>query len=211
MVFPPNAAFRSLANIRCMMLNLVLPPCVRREGVTEAAGKLQAEGLPELLLRNLEHPRWDQVATRCLSCANCTLVCPTCFCSTVEDITVAMLKKGPVRINLATPNKRQIMFYEQVHDQKSFPPPSFPAPLPKTARFVKSGRIEFYKDEDVFIETGETLPRHKDPFKDTENRKAGETGGYKLALITRNSLYRVHSTHSNNISLLELQDLKPKK
>ncbi len=129
---------------------------------------------------------------------------------TVEDITVAMLKKGPVRINLTTPGRRQLMFYEQIHDQKAFPPPSFPAPLPKTARFVKSGRIEFYKDEDVFIETGEALPRHRDPFKDTENRKAGAKEMYKLALITRNSLYRVHSTHSNNISLLELQDMKPK-
>ncbi len=129
---------------------------------------------------------------------------------TVQDITVDMLKKGPVRMNLATPNKRQIMFYEQVHDQKAFPPPSFPAPLPKTARFVKSGRIEFYRDEDVFIETGETLPRHKDPFNDTENLKREEKDRYKLALITRNSLYRVHSTHSNNISLLELQDFKPK-
>lgn len=130
---------------------------------------------------------------------------------TVQDITVDMLKKGPVRINLATPNKRQIMFYEQIHDLKPFPPPSFPAPLPKTARFVKSGRIEFYRDEDVFIDTGETLPRHKDPFTDTENRKAkGTMDEYKLALITRNALYRVHSTHSNNITLLELQDFKPK-
>lgn len=41
----------------------------------------------ELLARNLEHPRWDDVAARCLSCANCTMVCPTCFCSTVEDTT----------------------------------------------------------------------------------------------------------------------------
>ena len=32
-----------------------------------------------------EHPRWDDVADRCLSCTNCTLVCPTCFCGTVED------------------------------------------------------------------------------------------------------------------------------
>jgi sulfhydrogenase subunit beta (sulfur reductase) len=38
-----------------------------------------------LLYRNLEHPRWDDVAQRCLACTNCTLVCPTCFCSTVED------------------------------------------------------------------------------------------------------------------------------
>jgi formate hydrogenlyase subunit 6/NADH:ubiquinone oxidoreductase subunit I len=35
----------------------------------------------------LDGPHWDEVAQRCLSCANCTLVCPTCFCSTVEDTT----------------------------------------------------------------------------------------------------------------------------
>jgi ferredoxin len=39
------------------------------------------------LYRNAEHPRWDEVAARCLSCANCTMVCPTCFCTTVEDVT----------------------------------------------------------------------------------------------------------------------------
>ena len=38
-------------------------------------------GLRERLLANLDHPRWDQVAERCLACANCTLVCPTCFCT----------------------------------------------------------------------------------------------------------------------------------
>lgn len=46
---------------------------------------LEASGIRDLLYRNLEHPRWDDVASRCLSCANCTMVCPTCFCSTVED------------------------------------------------------------------------------------------------------------------------------
>lgn len=34
-----------------------------------------------------EHPRWEEVASRCLACANCTMVCPTCFCSTTEDLT----------------------------------------------------------------------------------------------------------------------------
>ena len=37
--------------------------------------------------RNLEHPRWDDVAERCLTCGNCTMVCPTCFCTSVEDTT----------------------------------------------------------------------------------------------------------------------------
>ncbi|MGA7271225.1 MAG: 4Fe-4S dicluster domain-containing protein [Acidimicrobiia bacterium] len=42
-------------------------------------------GIKALLYENLEHPRWDDVAERCLACTNCTLVCPTCFCSTTED------------------------------------------------------------------------------------------------------------------------------
>ena len=48
---------------------------------------LDTAHIKELLYRNLEHPRWDDVAGRCLSCTNCTLVCPTCFCTTVEDVT----------------------------------------------------------------------------------------------------------------------------
>jgi sulfhydrogenase subunit beta (sulfur reductase) len=47
--------------------------------------RLETDGLKELLQGNLNHPRWDQVAERCLSCGNCTMVCPTCFCTTVED------------------------------------------------------------------------------------------------------------------------------
>lgn len=43
--------------------------------------------IKDLLYRNYEHPRWDNVAERCLTCANCTMVCPTCFCTTVEDTT----------------------------------------------------------------------------------------------------------------------------
>jgi len=41
--------------------------------------------LHDLLLGNLEHPRWDEVAQRCLTCGNCTMVCPTCFCTATED------------------------------------------------------------------------------------------------------------------------------
>jgi ferredoxin len=48
---------------------------------------LDTEGLPALLARNIEHPRWKEVAERCLSCGNCTLVCPTCFCSDVKDVS----------------------------------------------------------------------------------------------------------------------------
>ena len=43
--------------------------------------------IKSLLYRNLDHPRWENVASRCLTCGNCTRVCPTCFCTTVEDTT----------------------------------------------------------------------------------------------------------------------------
>lgn len=46
---------------------------------------VRTDDLPQLLYDNIEDDYWDEVGTRCLSCANCTLVCPTCFCSTVED------------------------------------------------------------------------------------------------------------------------------
>ncbi|MEW6278270.1 MAG: 4Fe-4S dicluster domain-containing protein [Candidatus Eremiobacterota bacterium] len=49
--------------------------------------ELDNRGLKEALYAALEHPRWDEVANRCLSCTNCTMVCPTCFCTTTEDIS----------------------------------------------------------------------------------------------------------------------------
>ena len=58
--------------------------------ISEAAASMGREMVPdaaEFLARNLENPHWDEVAKRCLSCGNCTMVCPTCFCTTVEDTT----------------------------------------------------------------------------------------------------------------------------
>jgi sulfhydrogenase subunit beta (sulfur reductase) len=49
--------------------------------------QLDTEGLKNLLDENIESPEWDEVGRRCLSCGNCTMVCPTCFCSTVGDAT----------------------------------------------------------------------------------------------------------------------------
>ena len=56
----------------------------------EAAAARQTRSLPgrnlrEALMSQLEHPRWNEVATRCLACGNCTAVCPTCFCHAEVD------------------------------------------------------------------------------------------------------------------------------
>ena len=59
-----------------------LESAARRMGRT-----MDVHDIRDLLAQNLEHPRWDDVAERCLACGNCTLVCPTCFCSAVEDAT----------------------------------------------------------------------------------------------------------------------------
>jgi len=47
---------------------------------------LETGGIRDLLLSNLENPRWEIVAKRCLACTNCTMACPTCFCSTTEEV-----------------------------------------------------------------------------------------------------------------------------
>jgi ferredoxin len=58
------------------------------EAAAGAMGRtLDADGLAEALRESLDSPRWDQIAARCLTCANCTLVCPTCFCASVDDET----------------------------------------------------------------------------------------------------------------------------
>jgi NAD(P)H-flavin reductase len=59
------------------------PAAARQVAATRASmhDGVEVEGLHDRLLANLDHPRWDEVASRCLACANCTLVCPTCFCT----------------------------------------------------------------------------------------------------------------------------------
>ncbi|MGH4032067.1 4Fe-4S dicluster domain-containing protein [Actinomycetota bacterium Odt1-20B] len=43
--------------------------------------------LHALMRDSLDAERWDDVASRCLTCGNCTMVCPTCFCTTTEEVT----------------------------------------------------------------------------------------------------------------------------
>ena len=62
-----------------------------RAAVAAAAGRMSRSlpeaDLHELMVGSYDAARWDDVAARCLFCGNCTMVCPTCFCTTVEDVT----------------------------------------------------------------------------------------------------------------------------
>jgi ferredoxin len=62
------------------------------DAAVAAAAEHMGRELPDTDLRTLfrdgrESPIWDEVANRCLTCGNCTMVCPTCFCTTTEDQT----------------------------------------------------------------------------------------------------------------------------
>jgi sulfhydrogenase subunit beta (sulfur reductase) len=58
-----------------------------QEAARNMGRDLDTRDLKEILYHNFENPRWDEVARRCLSCGNCTLVCPTCFCIDIKDFT----------------------------------------------------------------------------------------------------------------------------
>lgn len=49
--------------------------------------RMETKDLKDKLLKQLDNPHWADIASRCLGCTNCTLVCPTCFCHSVEEVT----------------------------------------------------------------------------------------------------------------------------
>ena len=119
-----------------------------------------------------------------------------------EGITLDMLKAGPVRLNVPDPD---VAFKSQIEDLVPFPPRSLPAPLEKTAEFIPTRRIEFYKEEERFRELGETVPTYRPPFDDTVH----DPGEWPLALLTPHSKWRIHSSYANNPWLEEIHGGKP--
>jgi len=62
-----------------------------RSAVGAASGRMgrriETGDLRELMAGSHQAARWDDVAARCLTCGNCTMACPTCFCTAIEDTT----------------------------------------------------------------------------------------------------------------------------
>jgi ferredoxin len=61
---------------------------VTHDAVAAMGRHVDSFDLRDVLARNVEHPRFAATAERCLACGNCTLVCPTCFCTSVDDVNV---------------------------------------------------------------------------------------------------------------------------
>ena len=80
-----------------LLARLALAPADERQnsaaGSAVAAAREQmgdhvpTAGLPARLIAAADSPHWAEIAERCLACANCTLVCPTCFCTGVTQVS----------------------------------------------------------------------------------------------------------------------------
>lgn len=114
-----------------------------------------------------------------------------------EGITVEQLLKGPVRLNVPDP---EIGCDEQFIHKRPFPPRALPFKVEQQREFLKTGRMEFYKEEDIYQKLGETLPHYKPSFSHlpVEDQKL------PFSIVTPHSKWRVHSTHSNNPVLLNI-------
>jgi anaerobic selenocysteine-containing dehydrogenase len=119
-----------------------------------------------------------------------------------EGMTLERLRQGPVRLNVPDPD---VAFKEQIEDLVPFPPVSLPAPIEATQVFLPTRRIELYKEEDRFLELGEQVVTHKEPYDDGVHDPAE----YPLTLLSPHSKWRIHSTYSNNAWLEEIHGGRP--
>ncbi len=119
-----------------------------------------------------------------------------------EGITLGDLRRGPVRLRVPDPD---VPFLDQIRNLTPFPPRSLPAKLEATKKFVPTGRIEFYKEEDRFRERSETVPTYKPP----HDAGVQDRRKYPLTLLSPHSKWRIHSTYSNNPWLIEIHGGKP--
>lgn len=112
-------------------------------------------------------------------------------------ITVDQLLQGPVRLKVHDP---EIGCDEQFYDDVPFPPRAYPFKLEQQLEYHKTGRMEFFKEEPIYAKLGEAFPLYKPSF----SHLTEEEQRLPLSIVTPHSKWRVHSTHSNNPLLLNL-------
>jgi ferredoxin len=82
-----GTALSGLGAVPCEPGKVAEAEALPQRAAAQQTRRINLATVHNTLMNNLEHPRWDEVAKRCLACANCTMVCPTCFCSTVNEVT----------------------------------------------------------------------------------------------------------------------------
>jgi anaerobic selenocysteine-containing dehydrogenase len=112
-------------------------------------------------------------------------------------ITVEQLLRGPVRMNVPDP---ECGLDEQIQHKEVFPPRAYPFKVEQQREFLKTGRMEFYKEEQRYQEAGETVPKFIPAF----SHLTEEEQKFPLCIVTPHSKWRVHSSFANNPVLLNL-------
>ena len=81
------AVLKEIPHYPAKQADLAAASACTANAVKEMGRTVDMADIKELLYRNYNNARWEELEKRCLSCGNCTMVCPTCFCSKVEDTT----------------------------------------------------------------------------------------------------------------------------
>ncbi len=76
-----------LATIAATASDLAAADAVVSAATARMGREMRTDDVRDLLFASADSRRWDDVAERCLACTNCTMVCPTCFCTSVEDVS----------------------------------------------------------------------------------------------------------------------------
>jgi anaerobic selenocysteine-containing dehydrogenase len=118
-------------------------------------------------------------------------------CPESAGVTVEQLRRGPVRLNVHDP---ECGLDAQIQEYRPFPPRAYPFKVEQQREFLKTGRMEFYKEEETYQKLGESLPVFVPAFSHLSDREQE----FPFCIVTPHSKWRVHSTHCNNVVLRNL-------
>ncbi len=66
----------------------------KKKAIFKPEVNIDRDKIPEYFEKSIHSEVWEEIGSRCLSCGNCTNVCPTCYCFDVMDETNLDLKTG---------------------------------------------------------------------------------------------------------------------
>ena len=81
---------------------------VKKEAEAKIPTKVALEGLKEKLDGMFDSPVWDRIHEKCLGCAVCTYLCPTCHCFALldEKVPAPVLPAQKTRVQVSSQGQR---------------------------------------------------------------------------------------------------------
>jgi ferredoxin len=81
------ALLKNIPHTKASKIDLERANTIYKNAESQIDKTVDLDDIKELLYRNYDNQRWTELEEKCLACGNCTMVCPTCFCSKIEDST----------------------------------------------------------------------------------------------------------------------------